>query len=129
MGEAGLAVPGGGVPDADLDRTSEHIRRRASLTERARAEACRRVGQDGHAVAQVAAAFGTSWATVMAAVAEHGRPLVDDPARTEEVSAPGVDETAFLAANARHPTLFVTGLVDVSRGRLLDVVEGRSGNA
>ena len=40
------------------------------MTERARGEACRRVGQDGHSVAQVAAAFGVSWVTVMAAVRE-----------------------------------------------------------
>jgi len=41
----------------------------------------------------------------------------------------GVDETAFLAANAQHPTLFITGIVDVHAGRLLDVVEGRSAKA
>jgi transposase len=39
--------------------TSEAIRPRASLTERARAEACRRVGRDGHSVAAVAAEFGS----------------------------------------------------------------------
>jgi transposase len=48
--------------------TSPMIAPRASLTERARAEACRRVGQDGHSVAQVAAAYGVSWSTVMGAV-------------------------------------------------------------
>ena len=37
--------------------TSAAIGPRASMTERARAEACRRVGEDGHSVAQVAAAF------------------------------------------------------------------------
>ena len=40
--------------------TSEAILPRVSMTERARAEACRRVGEDGHSVAQVAAAFGVS---------------------------------------------------------------------
>lgn len=40
----------------------------------------------------------------MAAVREYGRPLVEDPARTEGVVSLGVDETAFLAANAKHPT-------------------------
>jgi hypothetical protein len=38
-----------------------------------------------------------------------------------------VDETAFLAANAKRHTQFVTGLVDVTGSRLLDVVPGRSG--
>lgn len=36
---------------------------------------------------------------------------------------------AFLAANATHHTLFVTGMVDVATSRLLDVVPGRSGTA
>ena len=38
--------------------THEQIRARCVLTERARREACRRVGQDGHTVAAVAADFG-----------------------------------------------------------------------
>ena len=107
--------------------TSEVIRPRACLTERARAEACRRVGQDGHSVAQVAAAFGVGWGTVMSAVRHYGEPLVADPARTEGVAALGVDETAFLAANAAHHTIFATGVVDLRARRLLDVVPGRSG--
>jgi transposase len=83
--------------------------------------------RDGHSVAQVAAEFGVAWATVMAAVREYGTPLVDDPARLDGVSALGVDETAFLAANGKHHTEFVTGMVDVTASRLLDVVQGRSG--
>jgi hypothetical protein len=67
----------------------------------------------------------------MRAVAEHGTPLVDDPARLEGVAALGVDETAFLAATSSHGTEFATGLVDLTRtdgpARLLDVVPGRSG--
>ena len=55
------------------------IRPRAVLTERARAEACRRVGKDAHAVAAVARDLGVGWATVMRAVADHGRPLVETP--------------------------------------------------
>jgi transposase len=39
------------------------IRPRAVLTERARAEACRRVGKDAHAVAAVARDLGVGWAT------------------------------------------------------------------
>ena len=54
-------------------------------------------------------------------------PLVEDPARTEGVSGLGVDETAFLAANHAHHTLFVTGFVDLDSGRLLDVVANRCG--
>ena len=114
-------------PVVTWSETSPAIRPRASLTERARVEACRRVGQDGHSVAQVAAEFGVAWGTVMAAVVEYGTPLVDDPDRLAGVQALGVDETAFLAANGRHHTQFVTGMVDVTAARLLDVVPGRSG--
>lgn len=115
-------------PAATWTETSAAIRPRACLSERARAEACRRVGQDGHSVTQVAAAFGVGWATVMSAVRDYGRPLVDDPDRTEGVAALGVDETAFLAANAAHHTIFATGIVDLRGRRLLDIVSGRSGS-
>jgi transposase len=114
-------------PVVTWSETSPAIRPRASLTERARAEACRRVGQDGHSVAQVAAEFGVAWRTVMDAVVEYGTPLVDDRDRLAGVEALGVDETAFLAANGRHHTQYVTGMVDVTAARLLDVVPGRSG--
>jgi transposase len=102
------------------------IRPRAVLTERARAEACRRVGKDAHAVAAVARDLGVGWATVMRAVADHGRPLLDDPTRLEGVAALGLDETSFLKATRTAPTRYVTGLVDLEGGRLLDVVADRT---
>jgi transposase len=46
---------------------------RAVLTQRARAEACRRVGKDAHAVAAVARDLGVGWATIMRAVAAAAR--------------------------------------------------------
>jgi transposase len=102
------------------------IRPRAVLTERARAEACRRVGKDAHAVAAVARDLGVGWATIMRAVHEHGTPLVDDPTRLEDVTALGLDETSFLKATRRAPTRYVTSLVDLEQGRLLDVVADRT---
>jgi transposase len=102
------------------------IRPRAVLTQRARAEACRRVGKDAHAVAAVARDFGVGWATIMRAVAEHGRPLVDDAARLEGVATLGLDETTFLKATRVAPTRYVTGLVDLEGGRLLEVVADRT---
>jgi transposase len=102
---------------------------RRQLTERARAQACRRVGRDGESVAAVARDFAVGWHTIMRAVADVGAPLVDDPARTAGVSALGVDETTFLRANRRRHTRFVTGLVDLRRSRLLDIVDGRAGKA
>lgn len=111
--------------------TSAAIRPRAGLAERARREACRRVGQDGETVARVAAQLGVGWGTVMAAVREYGQPLLDDPARLDGVTRLGVDETAFLAANAYRSTIFITGVIDLTGrvARLLDVTPGRSGNA
>jgi transposase len=99
---------------------------RAVLTERARAEACRRVGKDAHAVAAVARDLGVGWATVMRAVRDHGRPLVDDPTRLDGVATLGLDETTFLKATRVAPTRWVTGLVDLEGGRLLDVVADRT---
>jgi len=110
--------------------THEQIRARCVLTERARREACRRVGQDGHTVAAVAADFGVGWGTIMTAVRDYGMPLVDDPDRLDDVDTVGVDETAFLAATPLSGTRFATGIVALNgRARLLDVVEGRSGTA
>ena len=125
-------------PTRTWTETSPAIAARASLTARARAEICRRVGEDGASVAAVAREFGIGWRTAMAAnqmagVREHGEPRVDDPARLADVDAVGVDETAFQAAAATRSTSFVTGVVDLTRGRgparLLDVVEGRSASA
>ena len=113
-------------PRGTWTETNPAIRSRASLSERARREACRRVGRDGHSVAQVARDLGVGWSTVMTAVRDYGQPLVDDPDRIGTVDALGMDETSFLAGNQLHHTLYVTGFVDLSRHRLLDIVPGRS---
>jgi transposase len=113
--------------------TSEAIGPRASLTERARAEICRRVGEDGASVAAVAREFGVGWRTAMGAVREHGIARVDDPSRLAGVTALGLDETAFQAAAPTRTTSFVTGIVDLTRGRgparPLDVIDDRSASA
>jgi transposase len=44
----------------------------------------------------------------MRAVRDHGRPLVDDPARLEGVAALELDETSFLKATRMAPTRYVT---------------------
>ena len=69
-------------PRQTWTETSEHIRSRASLTERARREACRRVGQDGETVARVAGQYGAGWQAIMNAVVEYGRPLVEESVST-----------------------------------------------
>ncbi|HZA86708.1 MAG TPA: ISL3 family transposase, partial [Acidimicrobiales bacterium] len=105
---------------------SGEIAPRAVLTERARAEICRLVGPGEHSVAQAARNFGVSWHAAMAAVRDHGRPRVDHLARLGAPSALGLDETSFLAATAEHPTLLVTGIIDIDEGRVVDVLAARS---
>ncbi len=111
---------------------------RATLTERARQWAFEQVGEQDVAVSRVAVQLGVAWWTVMDQVIDRGTPLIDDPTRlapadeagSGPVTAVGVDETAFLRANARQATRFATGIADLTPGRaarLLDVVEGRSG--
>jgi transposase len=102
------------------------IRPRAVLTQRARAEACRRAGKDAHSVAAVARDLGVGWAIIMRAVADHGRLLVDDRTRLDGVAKLGLDETSFLKATRTAPTRYVTGLIDLQRARLLDVVADRT---
>jgi transposase len=96
------------------------------LTARAAKEICRRVGEDGHCVAQVARDFGVGWATAMECVRRHGEPLVEDPGRIGTTRALGIDEHKVLAATKDHHSLYATSFVDVTTGQLLDVVRGRS---
>lgn len=99
---------------------------RAVLTERARYEIFRLIGEEGRSTAETARAFGVAWGTAWDAFEAHAKPAVEDPARIADVEALGVDETGFLAATPDHPRIFATGLVDVRNGVLCDVIVGRS---
>ncbi len=123
------SCPEPACPAKTWSEQSDQIRTRAVLTERARQQVCRRVGRDGHSVAAVARDLGIGWHTAMRAVIDYGAPLVDDPTRTAGVRTLGVDETSFLRAGPGRRSRFVTGLVDLHRSRLLDVVDGRAGSA
>src|SRR5918994_3869961 len=105
---------------------SEHVDAQAVLTRRAGIEACRQVGENARPVAQLARELGVCWWTIMNAVIEHGTPLVDDPDRIGAVRQLGVDETSFLAANRDHSTIYATGLLDLERHVVIDMVEGNS---
>ena len=105
---------------------TEHVAPRAVLTLRAGAEATRQVGELALPVAVVARELGVCWWTVMDAVVLHGTPLVDDPGRVKKVRALGIDETSFLAATREHRTIYVTGLVDLNRKTIIDMVEGNA---
>lgn len=115
--------------DADCEKktfTEESELVEHGLTLRASKEICRRVGEDGHSVAQVARELGTSWSAAMEAVRRHGTPLVEDPSRLNGVRSLGVDEHKMLSATRRRHTFYATSFVDTERGRLLDVVPGRN---
>jgi len=103
---------------------SPHVSSRTVLTRRAGVEACRQVGANARPVAGLARELGVCWWTVMEAVKEHGSALVDDPGRVGVVTKLGVDETSYLKATVTHPTLYATGLVDLERPMIIDMVEG-----
>ncbi len=116
-------------PDCPMKTWSEEIpgiRKRASLTDRAKKEIARRIGEDARSVASVAKEFGVGWWTAWGAFRAEVEPRIEDPERIRGVEAMGVDETAYLTATKDHPRIFATGMVDVRRGILLDVIEGRS---
>ena len=56
-------------------------------------------------------------------------PRVDHLSRLGAPTAIGLDETSWLAATAMHPTVLVTGVVDLDRGQLVDVIPARSATA
>ena len=118
-------------PDPDCHTVTWTERRddvaapRQSMTARARRDVCAQVGRDRRLVAAVAADYGVSWATAWAAVLAYGAEFVDDPARITGVELVGLDETSFRRGNHLRRAAFVSGVVDVAAGRLLDVFEGR----
>ena len=118
--------PDGDCPAKTWTEHSGHVDAQVVLTRRAGAEACRQVGENARPVSSVADELGVCWWTVMNAVVEHGTPLVDDPGRVGPVAHLGVDETSFLAANRRHPTVYATGLVDLQQRIVIDMVEGNA---
>ncbi len=121
--------PDAGCVTKTWSELSDEIAARAVLTERARAEIARRVGPGCESVAAAARAFGVAWPTAMDAVRDHGQPRIDHLSRLGAPSAIGLDETSWLAATATHPTLLVTGIVDLDRGQLVDVIPARSATA
>jgi transposase len=98
---------------------------RAAITDRAGRWATFQVGHHGRAVSEVAADLGCDWHTVMDAVNDHGRALIDDPGRIGEVTAVGLDEVLFCRHGPFRHRAWSTQVVDVARGQLLDVVPGR----
>ena len=95
---------------------------RARITSRA----ARRAGR-ARAVSEVAAELGCSWHTAMAAVHRWGRALLDaDPGRTDGVTALGLGEILMSRRGRYREKHWGTTVVDVRRGKLLDIIAGRS---
>ena len=99
---------------------------RLRLTDRAGRWATVQLGRHGRSVSEVAADLGCGWHAVMDAVAAYGQVLVDDPGRFGDVAALGLDETLRCRLGRWRRQQWTTQIVGVSRGHLLDVVEGRT---
>jgi len=101
---------------------------RLALTDRAGRWVTFQVGKHGRTVNEVAKDLGCDWHTVNDAVIAYGSVLVDDDeGRIGDVEALGLDETLFSRVGRWRTQAWSTQIVDVSQGRLLDVVEGRTG--
>jgi transposase len=107
------------------EQDSQIASSRCALTTRAARWATRQVGGHGRSVQEVADDLGCDWHTVMDAVELYGTPLIDDPGRFGTVTALGLDETLFCRQGRFRVQCWSTQIVDVRRGQLLDVVEGR----
>jgi transposase len=101
---------------------------RRVLTNRACVWATDRVAALEGTPASIARRFGVSWSTVWAAVERVGCARVDNPARVGPTAMVGFDETVMQPAHRRRRRRFVTGVVDVQTGQVLDVFEGRDAN-
>lgn len=98
---------------------------RRVLTRRAVTWATDRIGAVEGTVASIADQFGVSWPTVWTAVQRVGRERVEDPHRVGATPMVGFDETVMQPAARRRRRRFVTAVVDVTTGQILDVFEGR----
>ena len=98
---------------------------RMVMTDRAGRWVTEQVGRCGRPVTDLARELGCDWHTINDTVIAYGTALVDDPDRFGDVEALGLDETLFCRVGPWHTQRWSTSVVDVGRGQLLDVVEGR----
>jgi transposase len=117
-------------PDDDRDvvtwtEEAELAEPRRVLTSRAARWATDRVAAIEGTPASIARGFGVSWSTVWRAVERIGAERLEDPARVGLTAMVGFDETVMQPAHRRRRRRFVTAVVDVATGQILDVFEGR----
>ncbi len=118
-------------PDPDCEirtwtETSDLAGARRVLTTRTCTWATDRVRALEGTPASIARQFGVSWSTVWAAVEHAGRAHVDTADRVGPATMVGFDETVMQPAHRRRRRRFVTAVVDVATGQILDVFEGRN---
>ena len=117
-------------PEGDCDRrtwteTAELAAPRRVLTERAARWATDRLEALEGSTASIARGFGVSWSTVWSAVQREGYARIDGDGRVGPTPMVGFDETVMQPAHRRRRRRFITAVVDVSTGQILDVFEGR----
>jgi hypothetical protein len=94
------------------------------LTERARQEAARQVGELGRPVAPIPRQFGVGWETAMRAVKDTAAKLfAEQQLYTRPFVALGMDEKVMNRARHGRRRRYVTVIVDLARGRPLDIIE------
>jgi hypothetical protein len=100
---------------------------RLSVTDGAGRWATAQVGRNGRAVSDVGGELGADWHAIDDAVMAYGQALLDaDTDRVGAVAALGVDEVLFARLGRWRTQAWPTSIVDVTRGQLLDVIEGRT---
>ncbi len=115
-------------PDCEVRSWTEQsplVAPRRVLTTRAEVWACDRVAAVEGTPASIARGFGVSWSTVWAAVERVGTERVEDPDRVGLTVMVGFDETVMQPAHRRRRRRFITAVVDVATGQILDIFEGR----
>ena len=96
------------------------------MTSRAARWATQRAGM-ACAISEIAAELGCNWHTAMAAVHRWGRALLEaDTDRIDGVTALGLDEILMFRRGRYREKQWGATIVDARRGRLLDIVAGRS---
>jgi transposase len=121
------SCPAPSCPVGSFTETADRIAAaRLVMTDRAGRWVTEQVGRYKRSVNEVAAELGCDWHTINDTVIAYGTPLVEHPARIGDVEALGLDETLFARLGPWRTQNWSTSVVDVRRGQLLDVVEGRS---
>ena len=118
-------------PQKSWTEENHHIASpRLSMTDRAGRWVTEQIGRYARSINEVANDLGCAWHTINDTVVAYGKALIeDDSRRIGAVTALGLDELLFFRKGAWHTLQWATCLVDVQKGTLLDLVEGRTTKA